>query len=82
MTTHKPIGTDMICSYSIDLIELVAERHCLVNQELEEVMRCRLSGQKLELSVNRSTPGDDDSQGNLMENDKTQNGTSSRLNLQ
>ena len=47
------VGTYMIRSDRIHLLDLVAERRRLVREELYEVMWRRLARQKLELSVDR-----------------------------
>lgn len=49
----------------IDLLNIVAERRCFVDNELQEIVRCGFSGQELELLVNCMCPGDDDSCRNL-----------------
>jgi len=49
----------------IDLFNLVAERHRLVNQELNEVMRGGFSGQKLKLLVDPVDPSATDASANL-----------------
>lgn len=47
----------MVGANGIDLLDLVAERHRLVNQELNEFVRGRFSGQQLEFSVDPVDPG-------------------------
>ena len=55
----------VVCANGIDLFDLVAERHRLVNQKLNETMRGRFSGQQFELSVDPVNPSASDAGGNL-----------------
>ena len=49
----------MVSPHSIHLVYFVRERHRLVDEQLEEVVRRGLSGEQLELLVHRPVPGDD-----------------------
>ena len=55
----------MIRPHRIQLLNLVAKRHRLVYDELQELVRRGLSGEERELRVHRSGPGDDDANCNL-----------------
>lgn len=44
----------MIRPHCVHLLDLVRERHGLVDEELQEVVRRRLARQELELLVDRS----------------------------
>ena len=46
----------MVCSDCVDLFDLIAKRHCLVNQKLNEVMRGGFSGQQFKFSVDPVDP--------------------------
>jgi hypothetical protein len=49
----------------IDLFDLVAERHRLVNQKLDKIMRGGFSGQQFEFSVDPVDPSATDAGANL-----------------
>ena len=55
----------MVRANGIDLFNLIAERHRLVNQELNEVMRGGFSGQQLKLLVDPVDPSTTDASANL-----------------
>lgn len=55
----------MVRADSIDLFDLVAERHRVVDQKLDEIMRGGFAGQQFEFSVNPVDPGAADTGGNL-----------------
>lgn len=55
----------MVCSDGIDLFNLVAERHRLVDQKLNEVMRGGFSGQQLKFSVDSVDPSATDAAADL-----------------
>lgn len=59
--------TDMVCAHSVNFLNLIAESHSLVRQQLDKLMRGRFPGEKLELLVDRPSPGDDDTGCNLYE---------------
>lgn len=50
----------MVRAHGVDLLDLVAERHRLVDEELEKVVRRRLAREQLELPVHRARPRRDD----------------------
>ena len=62
---ERTAATHVIRSDRIQLLDLVAERHRLVDDELEELVRCRFSGEQRELGEHGSGPGDDDADGDL-----------------
>lgn len=55
----------MVCTNGIDLFDLVAERHRLVNEKLNEIVRGRFSGQQFEFSVDPIDPSATDAGANL-----------------
>ena len=55
----------MVCSDGIDLFNLVAERHRLVNQKLNEIMRGGFSGQQFKFSVDPVDPSAADAAADL-----------------
>lgn len=55
----------MVRSHGVNLLDVVRERYGLVYEELYEVMRRRLAGEKLELLVDRPSPSHDHTGGNL-----------------
>ena len=58
-------GTYMICADGIYLLDLLAEGHCFVDDELQEVVRRGLAREELKLAVDRARPRDNDSRGDL-----------------
>jgi hypothetical protein len=50
----------MIRSNGVQANDLITEGHGFVYDQLQELMRRRLPREELKLSVNRPTPGDDD----------------------
>jgi hypothetical protein len=72
---HKSVGvragtrtggrTYVICSYSINLINLVVERCRFIYDKLQEIVRCGFSCEEFELLVDCPTPCDDDAAGDL-----------------
>lgn len=57
--------TYLVCAYSIDLLDLVAERDGVVDEELQELVRGRFPSQQLELVVNGARPRKDDTERDL-----------------
>lgn len=55
----------MVGADSIDLFDFVAERHGVVGQKLDEIVRGRFSGQQFEFPVNPVDPSTTDTGGNL-----------------
>jgi hypothetical protein len=55
----------MVRTDSVDLFDLIAERHRVVNQKLDEIMRGGFSGQQFEFSVYPIDPSSTDTGGNL-----------------
>ena len=55
----------MVRADSVDLLDLVAERRGLVDEQLEELVRRGLAREELKLAVNRARPRDNDSGGDL-----------------
>ena len=55
----------MVRADGVDLLNLVAERHRLVDDELQELVRRGLAREQLELSVDRAAPRDDDAGADL-----------------
>ena len=48
------VRTYVVSPNCINLLDLIRERHCLVSNELDEVVWCALSSEELELEVNRA----------------------------
>ena len=57
--------TDVVRSHGIYFLDLVAEGHRLVDDELEELVRGRLSGKELELFVDGVSPRKNDASSDL-----------------
>lgn len=57
--------TYMVGAYSVDLLNLVAERRGLVDEELQELVGSRLPRQQLKLVVDGARPRKDDAECNL-----------------
>lgn len=57
--------TNMICPYSINLLDFITKCHGLVGDELREIVRRTLSREKFELEVNSTRPCNDNAQTNL-----------------
>lgn len=55
----------MVRPHGVNLLNLVTECRCLVNQKLEEIMFRGFSGEQFELAIDCSSPRNDNSQGNL-----------------
>ena len=55
----------MVGAYGVDLLDFVAEGHGLVDEELDKIMRRRLSGEEFELVVNGAGPRGDDAKRDL-----------------
>jgi hypothetical protein len=55
----------MVRANGIDLFDLVAECHRIVNEKLNEIMRGGFSGQQFEFSVDPIDPSTADAGGNL-----------------
>jgi hypothetical protein len=55
----------MIRPDGVYLLDLVAERHRLVDQKLDEFARSRFSGQEFKLSINPVDPSPADTCGDL-----------------
>lgn len=58
-------GTYVVCADGVDLLDVVRERRRLVYEQLQEVVRRRLAGEKAELEVDRAPPGEDHAGRNL-----------------
>ena len=50
----------MVRAHGVDLLDLVAERDRLVDEELDKVVRRGLAREQLELAVDRARPRRDD----------------------
>ena len=61
----------MVRPNGVDLLDLVAEGHRLVDEELHEIVRGRLAREQLELPVDRRAPREDDSHGELANTSET-----------
>ena len=57
--------TDVIGSHSIHFLNLFAEGHGLVDDELEELVRGGLAGKQFELLMNGTSPRNYDEESNL-----------------
>ena len=68
----KHYATHVIGANGIDFLDFLAECHCLVNDELKEIVRGRFSRQKLKLSVDSTTPGQNNPNSNLQVKSVTQ----------
>ena len=55
----------MVRANGIDLFDFVAERHRIVNEKLNEIVRGRFSGQQFKFSVDPVDPSATDAGGNL-----------------
>ena len=55
----------MVRAYGVDLLDLVAERHRLVDDELQELVRRGLAREEFELLVDGPTPEEHDAEGEL-----------------
>jgi hypothetical protein len=55
----------MVRTNGVDLLDFAAEHHRLVNQELDELVRGRFSGQQFEFSVDPIDPSNADACGDL-----------------
>lgn len=60
----------MVRPHGVHLLDLVAERHRLVRQQLDKLVRCALSCEQLELFVDRAYPGENHSRGDLCMSDE------------
>ena len=58
-------GTDVVRSHGVNFLDLVAEGDGLIDDELEELMWCGLSGKELELFVDGMSPRQDHTGGDL-----------------
>jgi hypothetical protein len=61
------LNTHVIRPYSVNFLDFSAKCHSFIDDELYELMRCRLSSQEAELFINGVTPGNDDPTTNLSE---------------
>lgn len=59
------LNTYVVRPYSINFLNLIAEGHSFVDDELQEVVWRRLPSQESKLFVDSVTPGNDDSSANL-----------------
>ena len=57
--------TYVVCPNSIDLLDLVRERHRLVDEQLQEIVWRGLASQQLELLVDCPAPSENDTCTNL-----------------
>ena len=55
----------MVRADGVDLLDLVAERHRLINDELQELVRRGLAREQLELLVDRLAPEKHHAEGEL-----------------
>lgn len=55
----------MICAHGIHFLDLVAERHRVVHEQLDKVAGRRLAGEQLELGVDGVSPSEHDTEGDL-----------------
>ena len=62
---ERPGCTYVVGADGVDLLDLVAEGHGLVDEELDKVMRRRLAREELELAVDGARPGENDAEGDL-----------------
>ena len=60
--------THVVSANGIDFLYFVAECHCLVNDQLEEIMRGRFPRQHFKLAIDSATPSYGDPKGNLCPN--------------
>ena len=56
----------MICSNCVNFLDLVGECCRLVNDQLQKIVGCRFSVQKLKLSINCARPGYNHAKANLL----------------
>ena len=64
----------MIRPHRVNLLDLVAESHGLVNDELQKLVRCGFAGEERELAVHCAGPGDYDADCDLREGDEGKEG--------
>ena len=57
--------THVVRAYGVDLLDLVAERHRLVDDELQELVRRGLAREQFELLIDGPTPEEHDAEGEL-----------------
>ena len=55
----------MVRAHGVDLLDLVAERRRLVDEQLQELVRRALAREELELAVDGARPGENDAEGDL-----------------
>ena len=56
---ERPGCTYVVGADGVDLLDLVAEGHGLVREQLNELVWCRFAREELKLLVYRATPRDD-----------------------
>ena len=56
----------MVRAHGIDLVDLLVERHRLIDDQLQEIVRGRLSGEQLEFLVDRARPQHDHARRDLV----------------
>lgn len=57
------VRSAMICAHGIHFLDLVAERHRVVHEQLDKVAGRRLAGEQLELGVDGVSPSEHDTEG-------------------
>ena len=55
----------MVGPHGVDFLDLLAERHCLVYDELDELVRGGFASEQFELLINGASPRNDDEKSNL-----------------
>jgi hypothetical protein len=61
------LNTRVVRPYSDNFLNLAAECHSLVDDELQKLMWCRISGQEAKFLIDGATPSNNDTSTDLLE---------------